>query len=62
MLSARLPRLLARDYQAVLANRPFRGVVPAIAASDVGDGMSMVAIVWLAMQIAPQDTVGPREG
>ena len=62
MLSARLPRLLARDYQAVFANRPFRGVAPAIAASDVGDGMSMVAIVWLAMQIAPQDTVGPFIG
>ena len=62
MHSARLPRLLARDYQAVFANRPFRGVVPAIAASDVGDGMSMVAIVWLAMQIAPPDTVGPFIG
>ena len=62
MLSARVPRLLPRGYQAVFANRPFRGVVPAIAASDVGDGMSMVAIVWLAMQIAPQDTAGPFIG
>jgi predicted MFS family arabinose efflux permease len=62
MLSARLPRLLPRGYQAVFANRPFRGVVPAIAASDVGDGMSMVAIVWLGMLIAPQDMVGPVIG
>ena len=62
MLSARLPRLLPRGYEAVFANRTFRGVVPAIAASDVGDGMSMVAIVWLALQIAPQETVGPFVG
>ena len=62
MHSALLPRLVPRGYQAVFANRAFRAAVPAVAASDLGDGMSMVAIVWLAMQIAPHDTVGPFIG
>lgn len=49
-------------YRAAFAHRPFRRLVPAIAASDLGDGMSMVAIVWLALQIAPPDSLGPFVG
>ncbi|HXH81164.1 MFS transporter [Nocardioides sp.] len=62
MLSTRLPRLLPRGYQLIFANRSFSAVLPAIAASDMGDGMSMVAIVWLALQIVPQEAAGPFIG
>jgi predicted MFS family arabinose efflux permease len=46
-------RLLPAAYRPVLAHRRFRRLLPALAASDLGDGMSVVAVAWLAIVIAP---------
>ena len=62
MPSARPSRVLPRGYQEVFAHQAFRRFVPAVAASDVGDGMSIVAVAWLAIQLAPQGAVGPYVG
>lgn len=43
-------------------HRPFRRLLPTLAASDLGDGMSVVAVVWLAVQIAPPGAAGPELG
>lgn len=59
---ARPLRVLPRGYQEVFAHQAFRRFVPAVAASDVGDGMSIVAVAWLAIQLAPQRAVGPYVG
>ena len=36
----------------------FRRILPGAAASALGDGMSAVAIAWLALKLAPADTRG----
>jgi predicted MFS family arabinose efflux permease len=46
-------RLLPAAYRPVLAHRRLRRLLPALAASDLGDGMSVVAVAWLAIVIAP---------
>ncbi|MFJ4923179.1 MFS transporter [Streptomyces sp. NPDC088725] len=51
-------RLLPRAYQPLFAHLEFRRLLPALAASDLGDGMSMVAVAWLAVQIAPPGRSG----
>jgi predicted MFS family arabinose efflux permease len=59
---ARPSGVLPRGYKEVFAHQEFRRFVPAVAASDVGDGMSVVAVAWLAIQVAPQGSVGPYVG
>ncbi|WP_328917332.1 MULTISPECIES: MFS transporter [unclassified Streptomyces] len=51
-------RLLPRPYQPLFVHRPFRRLLPALAASDLGDGMSVVAVAWLAVLIAPPGRTG----
>jgi len=41
----------------VLANRVFRRLILGFAVSYLGDGMSFVAVAWLAIELAPQATV-----
>jgi MFS family permease len=45
-------------YRAVLADRRVRRLLAAFAASYLGDGMSAVAVAWLAIALAP----GPHAG
>jgi hypothetical protein len=45
-------RWRASAYQPVLAQPVLRRLLPAFAASAVGDGMSAVAIAWLAIRLA----------
>lgn len=52
-----LPRL-PRPYQLLFAHGQFRRFLPALAASDLGDGMSVVAVAWLAVVIAPAGRSG----
>lgn len=51
-------RLLPRTYQSLFAHVEFRRLLPALIASDVGDGMSVVAVAWLAVLIAPAGQSG----
>jgi MFS family permease len=51
-------RLLPRTYQPLFAHVEFRRLLPALAASDLGDGMSVVTVAWLAVLIAPPGRSG----
>ena len=62
MISAHLLRRLPRGYRPLFAHRPFRRLLPALAVSDLGDGMSVVAVAWLAVQLAPPGERGPLIG
>ncbi|MFD7031163.1 MFS transporter [Streptomyces sp. NPDC059917] len=53
MTSSTMTRLLPRPYRPLLAHAGFRRLLPALAASDLGDGMSAVAVAWLAIVISP---------
>ncbi|MFJ7589279.1 MFS transporter [Streptomyces sp. NPDC097617] len=58
MTPAQTTRLLPQTYRPLFAHADFRRLLPALAASDVGDGMSMVAVAWLAIEIAPPGQSG----
>jgi MFS family permease len=53
-----LRRLIPSSYRPVLANRVFRRLILGFAVSYLGDGMSFVAVAWLAIELAPQATAG----
>jgi MFS family permease len=46
----------------VLRQPVLRRVLPGVLVSALGDGMSMVAVAWLAVQIAPPDQAGVWTG
>ena len=45
-------------YRPVLGNRVFRRLMLGFGVSYLGDGMSFVAVAWLAIELAPPATVG----
>jgi len=49
-----LRRLVPSAYRPVLANRVCRRQILGFAVSYLGDGMSCVAVAWLAIELAPQ--------
>jgi MFS family permease len=51
-------RLVPAAYRPVLANRVFRRLILGFAVSYLGDGMSFVAVAWLAIELAPPETAG----
>jgi MFS family permease len=53
-----LRRLIPSSHRPVLANRVFRRLILGFAVSYLGDGMSFVAVAWLAIELAPQATAG----
>ncbi len=59
-------RTAARSWLAstgrVVRQPVLRRVLPSMAVSALGDGMSMVAVAWLAVQIAPADQAGVWTG
>jgi hypothetical protein len=46
-------RARSSPYYPALSHPVFRRVLPGTAASALGDGMSAVAIAWLAIELAP---------
>ena len=50
------------SYGRVLSQPVLRRILPGMLVSALGDGMSMVAVAWLAVQIAPADQVGVWTG
>jgi len=53
-----LRRVVPSAYRPVLANRVFRRLILGFAVSYLGDGMSFVAVAWLAIELAPPETAG----
>jgi MFS family permease len=53
-----LRRLVPSAYRPVLVNRVFRRLILGFAVSYLGDGMSFVAVAWLAIELAPQASAG----
>ncbi|HEV2784293.1 MAG TPA: MFS transporter [Actinophytocola sp.] len=51
-------RLVPAAYRPVLGNRVFRRLVLGFAVSYLGDGMSFVAVAWLAIELAPPAAAG----
>ncbi|NUS09678.1 MAG: MFS transporter [Nonomuraea sp.] len=51
-------RLVPSTYRPVLAHRLFRRLILGFAVSCLGDGMSFVAVAWLAIELAPQAGAG----
>ena len=49
-------------YGRVVRQPVLRRVLPGLAVSALGDGMSMVAVAWLAVQIAPPGREGVWTG
>jgi MFS family permease len=58
MTSTRTTPLLPTAYRPLFAHVRFRRLLPAVSASDLGDGMSVVAVAWLAIVIAPPGRSG----
>src|SRR3954452_1209166 len=50
--------LRSSPYWPVLSHPRLRRILPGLAVSAVGDGMSTVAIGWLALQLAPRGQGG----
>ena len=55
---AALQRLVPSAYRPLLANRVFRRLILGFAVSYLGDGMSFVAVAWLAIELAPHGIAG----
>ncbi|WCN80735.1 MFS transporter [Micromonospora sp. LH3U1] len=51
--AARFPR--SSPYWPVVSHPQLRRVLPGLAVSALGDGMAVVAVIWLAIQLAPHD-------
>jgi MFS family permease len=51
-------RLVPGAYRPVLGNRVLRRLILGFAVSYLGDGMSFVAVAWLAIELAPEATAG----
>jgi MFS family permease len=55
---SRFASLLPGVYSPLFANRHFRRLMPVFTVSDLGDGMSTVAVAWLALTITPLSSQG----
>ena len=53
-----MTHIVPAAYRPVLANRVFRRLTLGFAVSYLGDGMSFVAVAWLAIELAPPATAG----
>ncbi|MGC4817584.1 MFS transporter [Micromonospora sp. DT63] len=51
--------LRASPYRPVVSHPLLRRILPGLAVSALGDGMALVAVTWLAIQLAPQGQHGP---
>lgn len=49
-------------YERVFRHRVLRRLLPGVAVSAIGDGMSLVAVAWLAVQLAPSGREGVWTG
>ncbi|MFB7669540.1 MFS transporter [Kitasatospora sp. NPDC056138] len=62
MLSVLPGRLVPAPYRRLFADRTFRRLMPVFALSDLGDGMTVVAVAWLALALGPDGGQGALAG
>ncbi|MEU0100523.1 MFS transporter [Streptomyces sp. NPDC006267] len=62
MFSALPGRLVPGPYRSLFTDRTFRRLMPVFALSDLGDGMSVVAVAWLAFALGPEGGRGALAG
>ncbi|MFF2324605.1 MULTISPECIES: MFS transporter [unclassified Streptomyces] len=62
MFSVLPGRLVPGPYRALFADRTFRRLMPVFALSDLGDGMTVVAVAWLALALGPDGGRGALAG
>ncbi|MCJ1676333.1 MFS transporter [Streptomyces sp. APSN-46.1] len=62
MFSATPGRLVPGPYRSLFAHRTFRRLLPVFALSDLGDGMTVVAVAWLALALGPDGGQGALAG
>jgi predicted MFS family arabinose efflux permease len=62
MFSAAPGHLTPGPYRSLFADRTFRRLMPVFALSDLGDGMTVVAVAWLAFTLGPDGGQGALAG
>ncbi|UQX04615.1 MFS transporter [Streptomyces sp. RerS4] len=62
MSSSAPGRLVPGPYRSLFADRTFRRLFPVFALSDLGDGMTVVAVAWLAFELGPDGGQGALVG
>ena len=62
MISAVPGRLAPGRYRSLFADRTFRRLMPVFALSDLGDGMTVVAVAWTALALRPDGGQGALIG
>ncbi|MFJ8469696.1 MFS transporter [Streptomyces swartbergensis] len=62
MFSAAPGHLMPGPYRSLFADRTFRRLMPVFALSDLGDGMTVVAVAWLALALGPEGGQGALAG
>jgi len=62
MFSAVPGRLVPGRYRSLFADRAFRRLMPVFALSDLGDGMTVVAVAWMALALGPDGGQGALMG
>jgi predicted MFS family arabinose efflux permease len=62
MFSAAPGRPIPGPYRSLFADRTFRRLIPVFALSDLGDGMTVVAVAWLAFALGPDGNQGALAG
>ncbi|MFE2142208.1 MFS transporter [Streptomyces sp. NPDC059456] len=62
MFSAAPGLRLPGPYRSLFADRTFRQLMPVFALSDLGDGMTVVAVAWLALTLGPEGGQGALAG
>ena len=62
MFSAVPGRLVPGPYRSLFADPSFRRLMPVFTLSDLGDGMTVVAVAWLALALAPEGGQGALTG
>ena len=54
--------LVPGRYRSLFADRTFRRLMPVFALSDLGDGMTVVAVAWMALALGPEGGQGALIG
>ena len=62
MFSARPGHPVPGPYRSLFAVPAFRRLMPVFALSDLGDGMTVVAVAWLALALGPEGGQGTLAG